>query len=145
MKRFPLLLSLFLLSALPADADITIPTKTTIEFFRDGKPFTEPVSFQISCLGVHWSPRDQQKDPFKGKTLSPVFQVKAECSKNECSIDDSLYLNYLRIKRCDIAGLAGGRPFRIEGYASEPVPQAACKTDLEEPKRGCKLRFDLPK
>ncbi|HVN74035.1 MAG TPA: hypothetical protein VMT44_05520, partial [Methanoregula sp.] len=124
---------IFFLLAIPAAmADISIPTKTTVLIEQDGREFTGPVSFNVSCYGYMCKDYDCRPDRAYGErdphNAAPVFSYSASCPKSGCAIYQPFYTNHRHIAWCDMAGIANGTPFALPNFSENPVPD--CTIDF---------------
>jgi len=96
-------------------ADGYIPTKTTVYFEQDEKPFDGQVSFSVSCYGYVChdaacspEPGYSERDSHNAEV---VFSYSASCPGYGCAIYEPFYVNHRHIAWCDMTGTANGTPF----------------------------------
>ena len=123
---------LLLVIITPVTADSTIPTKTTVYFEQNGRPFDGPVSFNVSCYGYMCRDYACHPDPGYGerapRNAENVFAYSASCPGYGCAIYQPFYVNHRHITWCDMAGTANGTPFIIRNVSESPIPD--CTYDL---------------
>lgn len=126
--RFSLIVSLFIGVSIVSYADVLSPTITTVYFEDGGVPITEEVEYEVTCYGyVEYPWAEETGEEVPEQEYGPVWSYEATCPEYGCEIYESYYLNYKVIDRCDIEGTYGDETFKIEDYASSPVP-ALCNS-----------------
>jgi hypothetical protein len=145
MKRTFLVVALVLGAVTFAAADLSMPTVTAVFFQKGGRPYERPVDFTVKCYGYSWAPgrRPEQKIP---GTYTPenVFSFSARCPRYGCEIHEPFYMNYRHVDYCDMEGTAGGQPFQIAGYGTDPVDFDKCTPAAGRFGRRCALTIALP-
>ncbi len=123
-------------------ADIAIPTTTTVYFQMNGQSYEKPVDYTVNCYGYNYSP-DSMEAPADYDPANPdlVYTYQASCPEYGCEIDEGYYLNYRHIDSCDVEGETDGMVFKIENYATTPLPED-CEGDGLG--RTCTQTFDIP-
>jgi len=118
-----------------AMADGYIPTKTTMYFEQDEKPFDGSVSFSVSCYGYVCRDAACSPEPGYGErdphNAEDVFSYSASCPGYGCAIYEPFYVNHRHIAWCDMTGTANGTPFFIPNVSASPIPECTYRRQYE--------------
>lgn len=138
-------LFIFLTRANYINADMAIPTVTTVFFTLNDEPYYGQVDYTVDCYGYEYSPWDDYTiaddnpqgniNPYideNGLRNAPnvdyeptiVYSYDASCSGYGCLIYEPYYFKFLHIDYCDIKGIAEGKDFYIE--KAETMPYTSC-------------------
>ncbi|NMB78562.1 MAG: hypothetical protein GYA23_05650 [Methanomicrobiales archaeon] len=121
-----LCLALIGILLIPAAADISIPTVTTVYFDKDGIPFNESIQYTVNCTGTiryPWVTGTPAGDT--SGVEETVYSYTASCPFYGCTIHETYYLNYRVIDSCDLVVKTGNATFVLRGFTSNPAP-ASC-------------------
>jgi len=118
-----------------AMADGYIPTKTTVYFEQDEKPFDGQVSFSVSCYGYVChdaacspEPGYSERDSHNAEV---VFSYSASCPGYGCAIYEPFYVNHRHIAWCDMTGTANGTPFSLPNVSASPIPDCTYRRQYD--------------
>ncbi|HEV8289655.1 MAG TPA: hypothetical protein VGQ00_01740 [Candidatus Norongarragalinales archaeon] len=144
MKRSILAgLFVFVLLVVPfASADVLTATSTKVFFEKDGKPYSGPASFTVTCYGRTYYPG--RPAPPEAVPPQEVFSFSANVTHYGDAIDENYYLNYRIIDFCNMKGEAGGTPFEILHYGDAPIALTICKYNgPTDSSRNCAIVIDV--
>ena len=134
-----LLFILALLWPQATQADVVVPTSTTLRIEHNGVPVEQPTDLTVACYGYSWAPGPSPELAPGTYTAEVVYQFSAQCPTYGCVIDEPYYLNYRHVDYCIATATIEGQSY-LANIGN--VPYGQCD-DYNGVRRDCQTHIDF--